>query len=153
MTPSDAAVAARSFPRRWRALFATVSGEDDPGDVLRRHGASSPSALALGQRAAEVLGVTAERLGRVRRESSPTLSGDPPPATPGDPEAVLAEIDEAATDLATQIDATDAGDWGRSASLGGETTDAVGVVTVGVDAAASLLREAERVLQEVRRGS
>ena len=32
MSPDDAAVAARSFPRRWRALFATVAGDDDPGD-------------------------------------------------------------------------------------------------------------------------
>lgn len=150
MSPGDAAVAARSFPRRWRGLFATVAGDDDPGDVLRRHGSTSPSALALGQRAAEVLGVTAERLARVRREDSPALAGDPPPATPGEPEDVLRAIEEAADALATTIESTDAGDWRRPASLGGEATDAIGVVTVGVDAAASLLRDAQQVLDEVR---
>jgi hypothetical protein len=151
MSPGDAAVAARSFPRRWRALFATVAGDDDPGDVLRRHGASSPSALALGQRAAEVLAVTAERLARVRRETDPALSGDPPPATPGEPEEVLDAIDAAAVDVATTIESTDAGDWRRPASLGGEATDALGVVTAGIDAAAALLRDAQKVLEEVRR--
>ena len=151
MSPGDAAVAARSFPRRWRALFATVAGDDDPGDVLRRAGSSAPSALVLARKAADVLAVTAERLDRVKREDSPALSGDPPPATPGEPEAVLDELAASADGLAAAIDSTDAGDWGRPASLGGGPTDAIGVVGSGIDEAAALLRQAEQVLEEVRR--
>ena len=151
MSPDDAAVAARSFPRRWRALFATVAGDDDPGDVLRRAGASSPSALVLARKAADVLAVTAERLDRVRREDSPALSGDPPPSTPGEPEAVLDELAAAADRLAGAIESTDAGDWGRPATLGGGPTDAIGVVGAGIDDAAAQLRQAEQVLEEVRR--
>lgn len=151
MSPGDAAVAARSFPRRWRGLFATVAGDDDPGDVLRRHGASSPSALALAQRAVEVLTATRERLRRVVQEDSPSLSGDPPPATPGEPEAVLDALSAAADALAGAIDGVASGDWGRPASFQGGSTDAIGVVSSGIDEAAALLRQAERVLQEVRR--
>lgn len=151
MTPGDAAVAVRSFPRRWRALFATVAGDDDPGDVLRRHGSSSPSALALAQRTVEVLGVTTERLGRVQREDSPALSGDPPPGTPGEPEEVLGALERVADELARAIGSVDASQWRRPAALGGEATDALGVLTDGVEGAASNLRQAERVLQEVRR--
>lgn len=151
MSPDDAEVAARSFPRRWRALFASVEGDDDANEVLRRHGGSSPSALALAQRAREVLGATAERLARVLREDSPPLSGDPPPATPGDPEDVLDGLALAADDLARAIGGVGSESWGRPASLSGKATDAIGVVQAGIDEAAALLRQAEQVLEEVRR--
>lgn len=151
MTPGDAAVAVRSFPRRWRALFARIAGDEDPGDVLRRHGSSSPSALALAQRTVEVLAVTDERLGRIQREDSPALSGDPPPATPGEPEEVLDSLDRVADELARTVEGIDASQWRRPAALGGETTDALGVLTAGVEAAAANLRQADDVLEEVRR--
>jgi hypothetical protein len=152
VNPGDAAVAARSFPRRRRSLFATVADDDAPDEVLAAHGSGSPSALALGQRAAEVLASTAERLARIRREHDPVLSGDPPPATHGTTDDVLAAIEAAADELARTIDSIDAGDWQRPATLDGGATDAIGVVTGGVERAASLLRQAERVLDDVRAG-
>ena len=88
ISPSDAAVAARSFPRRWRELFASV---DDPA-VLERSGARELAAAA-----ADALGATAARLG-----------GIPDGASGGDE---IARITEAALALANAVDAIPTDGW------------------------------------------
>jgi hypothetical protein len=81
IAPSDAAVAARSFPRRWRALFARAAGDGESSDVLHRSGAPD-----LAARAARALGATAV--------------DDP-----------LAALDAEAIRFAEAIEATPSGEW------------------------------------------
>jgi len=122
VSPPDAAVAARSFPRRWRALFARAAGDGDAPDVLDRSGAP---ALAL--RAAVVLGEAAEQLhGRA-------------PAAIDDP---LEALEAEALRLADAIEAVDPGQW---------DTDGVEALSSAIDEAAALLREADRAVEAARR--
>ena len=127
IAPSDAAVAARSFPRRWRALFARAVGEDGEhdtpqDDVLHRSGA-----IDRAHRAARLLADAAAHLpGTVVSHVSSPAHG------------VLELVDVAATQLASVIDSVPAEAWqGRPIELLTET----------IDEAASLLREAERAIE------
>lgn len=121
VSPADAAVAARSFPRRWRALFARAAGDDGASDVLDRSGAP---ALAL--QAAHALGDAAERLhGR-----APTPVDDP-----------LEAIDAESLRLADAIEGLDPGLWDK---------ELVGALSSAIDEAATRLREAERAVEAAR---
>jgi len=120
IAPSDAAVAARSFPRRWRALFARAAGDDEHQDVLDRSGA-----IDLANDAADVLERTAAAL--------PVLHGASPTGSD-----VLDRLDAAATALAAAIDHVDADDWAGAP---------IEALTAGIDDAAALLRQAERAIE------
>ena len=124
VAPSDAEVAARSFPRRWRALFARAAGDDETTDVLERSGAP---ALAMG--AARALARAADRL----QGRGPAPVEDP-----------LEAVDAEATRLADAIAATPSGGWDE---------DRVGVVSDAIEESAALLREAERDVEAARLAS
>ena len=121
IAPSDAAVAARSFPRRWRALFARAAGDDEHQDVLDRSGA-----VDLAGDAADVLQRTAAAL--------PVLHSAPAPG--GD---ALDRLEAAATALASAIDHVDADAWAGAP---------IEALTSGIDDAATLLRQAERAIDQ-----
>ena len=124
ISPSDAAVAARSFPRRWRALFAMAEGDDEHSDVLERSGA-----LDMAREAADTLAQLAERL---------------PAAMPPEIRASGDVLDRIAADsdrLARVIDAVPADEWvGRP----------IETLTEGIDKVASLLRSAQRAIDDAR---
>lgn len=148
LSPGDAVVATRSFPRRWRSLFADVAEQPEGGAMLRRRTDTSPSPLALAGRAVDVLGATAERVTLVMRDDRPILGNDPPPSSPDEPEEVLAAMETAADELARVIEAVDASAWGRPANLHGEQVTALEVLGAGIDEAAAALRQAERTIEE-----
>ena len=120
IAPSDAAVAARSFPRRWRALFARAAGDGEHTDVLTRSGAE-----ALAAQAADVLIRTADAL--------PVVHQGAPPG------AGLDRLEAAALLLANAVESIRGDSW---------TTALTDVLTTGIDDAASLLRQAERAIDE-----
>ena len=121
VSPSDAAVAARSFPRRWRALFARAAGDDDTPDVLERSGA-----VGLALQAAHALGQAAERLhGR-----APSPVDDPLEAVEGE-----------SLRLADAIEALEPGLWDKAL---------IGDLSTAIDDAAARLREAERAVAAAR---
>jgi hypothetical protein len=122
ISPLDARVAARSFPRRWRSLFATAAGDADMTDVLQRSGAED-----LAAQAAEVLEHTADQL----------RGGLDAPAV----DDVLARVEASAEHLAASIDAVDPDDWK------GPRIDAL---DAGIAQAASLLRDAEKAIEAAR---
>jgi hypothetical protein len=123
ISPSDAAVAARSFPRRWRALFARAAGADEgAADVLARSGA-----IGLADEASTLLATTADRL----------PAAGVRPAVVGDG---LDRLESAAGALADVIDHVPADDWGRGGSID--------LLEAGIDGAAALLRQAERAIDE-----
>jgi hypothetical protein len=121
--PSDAAVAARSFPRRWRALFASAAGDEGASDILERSGAER-----LAAQAADVLESTAESV----------RTGLPSGARSGD---VLDRIEVASEHLARAIGAVSADDW-----KGAHIND----LTAGIEEVAALLRQAEKAIEEAR---
>ena len=122
IAPSDAAVAARSFPRRWRALFARAAGDDEHGDVLARSGANG-----LAQQVTTMLADAAAKLpGTVI-----------PGATAGTD--VLDRLESAATTLARVIESVPADSWAG---------EPIFVLTATIDETAALLRRAEKQIDE-----
>lgn len=122
MSPSDAAVAARSFPRRWRALFARAASDDEQVDVLARSGAAG-----LAEETTALLATTAVRLPAAAVR--PVVGGEG-----------LDRLEAASLALADVIDHVPADDWGR----GG----AIELLEAGIDGAAALLRRAEQAVEE-----
>jgi hypothetical protein len=123
IAPSDAAVAARSFPRRWKALFASVP--EDAGDLLDR---GSPSARGLAARARDALAAASARLGGAL-------------APPGGDE--LAGLSTVALELADRVEATDGALWARDPG-------SIELLSRSIDEAATALRQAEKVLEKGR---
>jgi hypothetical protein len=122
ISPSDAAVAARSFPRRWRGLFAMAAGDDEHSTVLERSGA-----LRMAAEAASILDTTADRI----RGGLPSARGD----------TVLEDLDAACAHLVHAIENVAAEDWAGAR---------IEALTTGIDEAAALLRKAERAIEEAR---
>ncbi|HEX2040217.1 MAG TPA: hypothetical protein VHF47_10845 [Acidimicrobiales bacterium] len=119
VSPGDAAVAARSLPRRFRAVFARP--DDDDVEV-------PAEAVAEAAAAADALHEAAEALGR--RPVAPGPSG---PAL----DAVLARIEAAALALAHAIERTPSDEWATSSALP--------TARAGVHAGVHHLRAAQRV--------
>jgi hypothetical protein len=121
-SPSDAAVAARSFPRRWTALFARAVGETqgyEPADddALHRSGA-----IKLANEAARLLEHTAHQL--------PGTVSSPSKAARG----VLDLVEIAAGHLAEVIESVPADEW---------TSEQVDLLNDAIDGTAALLRQAD----------
>lgn len=152
VSPSDAAVAARSYPRRYRALLVRPD-EDDPDIVHRRPAPGEPSAVEHAALAAAGMGAAAAALRRVATAEDPDVelsTGDaaPGPATLDD---VLARLATAAGDLAAAVEGVRGDDWRRTGRLGdGTTVTALDLARQGVHQGSHHLRAVERVLAEVR---
>ncbi|MCU1373450.1 MAG: hypothetical protein JWO68_736 [Actinomycetia bacterium] len=123
VSPPDAVVAARSFPRRWRALFAAATADEGGSDILQRS-----SAEQLAAQAATLLQTTADRV----RPGLPSAGGGG---------GVLDRVEAAADHLARTIEAVPADEWE------GEKAD---VLSAGIDQAAALLRQAEKAIEEAK---
>jgi hypothetical protein len=124
ITPPDAAVAARSFPRRWRALFATAAADADMTDLLQRSGAEN-----LATEAAGVLDDTAAKV------HAGLATGDSPDS--------LGRLEAAADHLAAAIGAVPPDEWKGAR---------IEALSIGIDRAAALLRQAEQAIEEARTG-
>jgi hypothetical protein len=146
ISPSDAVVALRSFPRRWRGLLAQAGEEEDPEGVLRRRPRDgSPSVLEL---LAETSFVLAEADARLREIV--VGGGSSAGTTPDRPAAGGADVDSLATvaeSLAARVAAVPSNGWQRS---GASDTTALDVVRQAVAAASDNLRHAEHTLAQVR---
>jgi hypothetical protein len=116
VSPADAEVAARSFPRRWRELFARAA--KDPS-LLERAGVH-----ALADAAASSLLDTADQLPGGRTATA--ASSD-----------ALARIADTAEDLAHAIAAVPTDEWGEGR---------LEAMSDGIEHAAALLRQAERAV-------
>lgn len=127
INPPDAAVAARSFPRRWRAVFARATGDDDAPDLLQRSGAAE-----LADQAAEQLAQAAALLPRTIAHVSEARGASADP---------LVDLEQRSIELAETIEAVPADDW---------TADGVAALDV-VQRVADLLRRAEAAIEEARR--
>lgn len=141
ISPGDALVAVKSFPRRWRGAFAVVADEEEGEELLRR---GSPSALDLLASTVGTFRWTEDALRRIRATERPKL--EPPRA----PETVtLDDLEAAANALAHAVETMPPDDWNRVAELDGDTVTALDLVRRAVIHASDDLRAAERTLRAV----
>lgn len=157
--PSDAIVALRSLPRRYRGIFAGLGDDESPDDLAHRPGPEGRSAfdhIAAASRSLTTRGRALERI----------LVDDDPRLDPMDTETVererelmpggtveerLSELEVDALRLAEQADRASARDWGRTGRLDDDReVTASEVLWEAVDSAVDHLRAAERTLKEVR---
>ena len=140
ISPSDALVALRSFPRRWRGLLAQAGDEDERERVLgRRPPDGSPSVQDLLGETAGVL-----RTGDAELHRALTGSSAPPAAGAG---GGIDELVAASEALATRVESVASEEWERAGAAGPGALD---VVRRAVAAAADNLRQAERTLAQVK---
>jgi hypothetical protein len=160
---SDAVVAMRTFPRRWRAAMALP--EDEPDDVLRRR--PSPdvwSALEYLAHTRDAIAVNAWAMNETLTKDHPVLewpgggdesapATDDPISTTPDAETGLGELAANCERVAAKAEHTDAGAWRRPATLRGgrnEEVDALWFLHHCVHEGSHHLRDVNDVLQRVR---
>lgn len=165
LSPSDAAVAVRSFPRRFRGVLATPQDdvEDttpaDPDELARRIGPDGRSAADHLLAADGVLTLLDRALEQVRRDDDPVLHpavrdlrsawwDDEHTPLP----ALLDQLDATADRTADRIDAVPTDTWGRQARVADAdaTVGTLDLVRQAVDVVAGHLRSAERTIAAVR---
>jgi len=155
VSPADAVAAARSYPRRWRALL--VRPDDDDPEILRRRASpEQPSALELASAATAAFSLVAAALGRIQREDSPGIDVAAPTSTAGNEsmEPVLAALAAASEAMAAAMEAIRGEGWERTGrASGGVELRAIDVARHGVHQGIHNLRSADSVLGRVRRGS
>lgn len=154
VSPSDAVVALRSYPRRFRSTLLRFAEEDT--DLLRRR--PSPAAWTALEHAGHVRDVMHSidlRMQRVLREDNPTLPEIPeiPPGGVNEqgPEVVVASMLATSEQLCRMMQDVDSDDWTRFGVRGNYDVSALDLVREAVHAGTHHLREAERVLAEVAR--
>ena len=154
LSPSDAAGALRSYPRRFRAVLTSIDPDQEIPDEVVAHAAE----------VGRVLGVVRNALTRVLSSSS---SGGAPPVLPAgvmdesqrdwtmpsdeDAARVLDVLTSEAEALAAEIGAVGAGEWHRSGQVtGGGTVSALDLVREAVRTGHRHLRAAESAAQQSR---
>ena len=159
LSPSDAVVALRSLERRYRRLFAGRDDDESPDDLAHRR-AGGWSAIEHVVAAARFIAAANRALATVLTADSPSVGAaavDPaaPPRPTGPMGRVherLAELGSEANTMAERIAKVPAGDWSRPAIVdgSGRTITALDIARAAVDAGVTHLRQAEKVLAEVR---
>lgn len=151
--PADAALTARTLPRRYRNVLARPDDDETPDDpATRRPPDGGLSALEHAALAAEVLSLAAVALRRVPVEDEPVVSlVAPEPGPQWSVEVVLVRLAAAATHLAEAVEALRGEAWAQPCILDedGRVT-ALDVARVGVHAGVHHLRDAARVIEQVR---
>lgn len=127
VSPSDAAVALRSYPRRFRAVLVRLDDEDG-ADVIRRPASDGWSALDHAAHAAESIRVAGDALRLVSISESPLVSYAPERRVEaaGPLDEVLHRLEVFTEVAAEQVDRVKGRDWERIGRLhevggGGDT--------------------------------
>jgi hypothetical protein len=160
LSPPDAVVALRSFPRRYGGVLRKPGEETDEDDAemedaVGRRNASGWSALAHGQWAAQAIEALGNALYQVLVRDQPAVSlppVDPPtaPSAAGGPGTVMARIEAATVKLAHTADGTKGDEWNRTGRLDdGSPVTAADLLRAAVHQGVHHLRLAEKVLREV----
>jgi hypothetical protein len=154
LSPTDAAVALRSFPRRYGEAAATLTDGESPareargaiGDdsVLHLTADTTRSVALLLQAVRSVLVTTTPVLhaGVVQRASR-----DFDRRHHGEMVDLLAELNDLCLEFAELVERTASDDWTRTGDVaGGGSTTALSIVQEAVATAADNLREIERLI-------
>lgn len=143
ISPADAAVALRSYPRRWRGAFAVVEYEEEGEELLRR---GEPSAIELLGAACKLLEEAHGWLSRIQTSDEPQLGRMQP--VPQGAKGSLDEFEAIATALAADVEAVPAEAWTRTGRLDDSDVTALDLVRRAVATVSDRLRQAERTLRE-----
>ncbi len=143
VSPEDAAVAVRSFPRRYREAMAGIEEE-----VLRRRPAPDVwSALEYAAHVAQLFEPMAQAQRRIRVDDRPVIDWqrdrDPEVTTLAE---VLARLSASAEAMAEEIEQTRGDDWARTGTLPWGDRDALTMARNAVHEGSHHLRDIERNL-------
>jgi hypothetical protein len=147
VSPKDAAVALRSFGRRYSERVDTLTQLTHDGrDVVER-------GVRHVNQAADALRSYDEPLRKVLRADAPTLdrtSRSPVTRPPEvvDSSAALRQLEAAASQLADVVDEVPPDDWSREGSLHGESVTALDLVTAAVHEGVHHLRALDDLLED-----
>ncbi|MDQ2649640.1 MAG: hypothetical protein M3Z03_08795 [Actinomycetota bacterium] len=152
--PSDAVVALRSLPRRFRGLVAGLGDDESPEALVQRPGADGSSALAHLVAATRGVAAAGRGLDAIQHGDAPIV--DPvdlaPDGSTGSLDERLAELGWETDAAADAVERVDAGAWSRTGQVaGGDSVTALELVWQAVDAAVAHLKAAEQALDEARR--
>lgn len=164
LSPADAVVALRSFPRRYRSLLTTFDDDERPDDLVHRR---APDGLCALDHAEAVAGALADLAGALRSvlvHERPVLApsiltaagGARSPGErrrPGAVEAVLDQIAGVAGALADQADAAAGEAWVRTGSVddgAGREVGALELLHQAVRVGAAGLHAVEQALAAAR---
>ncbi len=158
ISPPDAAVAIRSFPRRYRAALAgALEDESDEGLIRRRPDATTWSALEYSAHVADLFELFSSVVRRMYDESDPTIEfwdvderARTEAYNDADPRAVLDRLDAAATQLVAEIDRVDADGWHRTGEFPFGQRDLLQMVRNAVHEGSHHLRDLSAVLDRAR---
>jgi hypothetical protein len=146
VTPKDAAVALRSFRRRYAERVETMAQHvDDDGELV-------DSVVRHVAHAADALRVHEERLRKVLHTDAPVLDGTSRapverPQEAVDLSAALRQLEAAADHLADVVDSVPPDDWSRKGVLHGEPVTALDLVRAAVHEGVHHLRAIDELLE------
>ncbi|MDP8974974.1 MAG: hypothetical protein M3N28_01110 [Actinomycetota bacterium] len=153
VTPGDAIVALRSFPRRWRELLLGVEAAEVGDDLVRQRLPGMWSALDHGIHVSQGLAVQADSLQRVRDLDSPSLGPIETRPVGADHVVgvhdVLAELARNAERLATAAESMAGQDWLRRGERAGHQVTSLDLLRQGVHEGVHHLHEAARLLRRL----
>ena len=159
LSPPDAAVALRSFPRRFGLALSGADADEDRTDdpVHRRPAAGGLSAAEHGAFVATGIAVADDAFRAIVYRPDPAVDLPPldaEPPVPGGERPVVAIVDSirlAGDNMAGAIEQAPHDAWTRSGHAGAEAVGALDLVRLAVHIGVHHLRLAERTLAEVSR--
>ena len=160
ISPSDAKVAIRSFPRRYRSAVAGALEDDaDEGLIRRRPDPATWSALEYTVHVADLYESFASAFRKMYEQDKPAISDlwDPDERVVSeryneqDPMGAVDRLDAAAESLAKVLDGVGADGWSRTATFPWGERDLLMMTRNAVHEGSHHLRDVERVLEAARR--
>lgn len=158
VSPRDIVLAARTFPRRYRAVLTRFGTDEDPDDLLRARPAPAVwSALEYAAHVADILELLAPTIRRIEVEDNPRLNQFDPDER-AEEEAynedglldVLGRLETGCADLSNTVEFMDPDAWTRTGSYEWGEREAIDVARNAVHEASHHLRDIERVLAQAR---
>jgi hypothetical protein len=159
VSPGDAAVAVRSFPRRYRALLTGFGNDDDDPDsvIRRRPDPTTWSALEYTAHVADVLDEIGVAVRRIVVEDEPALTSSVPDRRVAEKDynamdrmEVLGWLELVCAGLAEQLEGVRPDDWSRIGRFDWGERDALAMTRNAVHEGSHHLRDVQRVLSQVR---
>jgi hypothetical protein len=159
LSPKEAAVALRSYPRRYRSLLQPIAGDDDAEEIAHRVGPGGRSSVEIVSDVTRTLVLLGEALRQITINPTPVVHAavvdptqrqwDTPP--PDRLDDALAMFTDEATKLADAVDRVPTDSWTRSGNAaGGDAVTALEVVRDAVRVGHDGLAGVEQTLRAVR---
>ena len=151
LTPADAAVAARSFPRRYRAVLVRPADEEDGAEVVLRRPPGGWSAVEHASYAADAIALVADAVRGLGIGDHPTVNIDPGSPQSRSVEAALEWLETATEALARAVEQLPSDAWKRTTATAAEAGLTAGhLARHAAHVGSHHLREAQRAVDATR---